>query len=170
MEAYFKRPKRSLMQILEEDRKLYAKYSGEMQEALLAMRVRDYQLYGDNPLMWDRAKQFRAIEVCVCTLCPAMQYAMLSLSFRNMMIDQPLMYGLMYICVCINWLLVIMGSWTGGSQARQSEAERCTARRVFLHHQDSDSTAGRRSAVDGRADAQSHAVLSLLHHTRTSVV
>ena len=50
------------MQILEDDRRTYKMMSTEQLEALSLQRIQDFEQYGDDPLMWDRARQFREIE------------------------------------------------------------------------------------------------------------
>ena len=61
--TYNQRPKRSLMQILEDDRRIFGhSMSAEQLEALTQQRIVDFDQYGDDPLMWDRARQFRDIE------------------------------------------------------------------------------------------------------------
>lgn len=50
------------MQILEDDRRTYKMMTTEQLEALSLQRIQDFEQYGDDPLMWDRARQFREIE------------------------------------------------------------------------------------------------------------
>jgi hypothetical protein len=60
--SYQSRPRRSLMEIIEQDRLANRHLSAEAQEQLIRQRIEDFNNHGDDPLMWDRARQRREKE------------------------------------------------------------------------------------------------------------